>query len=300
VKIQVRQRVFSSLIDQSSCSECCILVLTAVSLKMSFSFKSFGVEFKINVDDDVIVYKLLRCLEDNFGEALSVQDVGSARKEFDIYPAVDGLINYFDHEKGTMQAFPEDRFAENFESVIRNRVADCAVDRVFLHAGVVCIEGQAIVLPGKSFSGKTTLVAELVRSGATYYSDEFAVLDSEAMVHPFPKPLSLRYPGETEQREIPVEDLGGLRGNRPVPCKLVLITRFEKGSNFELETLSPAQGLIKVLMNAVPIRRNPEFTLKVLNKLALRAIIAESCRGEAEETADLIRTYFDRQGIVAP
>jgi hypothetical protein len=31
-------------------------------------------------------------------------------------------------------------------------------------------------------------VAELVRAGATYYSDEFAVLDSRGRVHPFPRP----------------------------------------------------------------------------------------------------------------
>ena len=37
--------------------------------------------------------------------------------------------------------------------------------------------GRAIVIPGRTFSGKSTLVAELVRAGATYYSDEYAVED---------------------------------------------------------------------------------------------------------------------------
>src|SRR5919106_963089 len=71
-------------------------------------------------------------------------------------------------------------------------VAEFARRRVFVHAGVVGWRGRAIVLPGRSGSGKTTLVAELLRAGATYYSDEFAVIDARGRVHPFAKPLSIR------------------------------------------------------------------------------------------------------------
>ena len=35
-------------------------------------------------------------------------------------------------------------------------VAEHAVDRVFVHAGVVAFEGRALLLPGRSLSGKTT------------------------------------------------------------------------------------------------------------------------------------------------
>src|SRR5262249_38532870 len=54
-------------------------------------------------------------------------------------------------------------------------VANNAHNRVFVHAGVVGWQGRAILIPGKSYSGKSTLVAALLRCGATYYSDEFAV-----------------------------------------------------------------------------------------------------------------------------
>jgi len=50
-------------------------------------------------------------------------------------------------------------------------------------------QGRAILLPGRSLSGKTTLVRELLRRGATYYSDEFAVVDDFGNIHPFPRPL---------------------------------------------------------------------------------------------------------------
>ena len=44
-------------------------------------------------------------------------------------------------------------------------VAERAPDHLFVHAGVVGWEGRAIVMPGASFAGKTTLVAGLARGG---------------------------------------------------------------------------------------------------------------------------------------
>ena len=66
---------------------------------------------------------------------------------------------------------------EDLERRIKMYVAEMARRRVFVHAGVVAWQGRAIVIPGRSYSGKTSLVAALVRAGATYYSDEYAVLD---------------------------------------------------------------------------------------------------------------------------
>ena len=71
-------------------------------------------------------------------------------------------------------------------------VAERAPDHLFVHAGVVGWEGRAIVMPGASFAGKTTLVQAWLEAGATYYSDEFAVLDRAGRVHPFARPLAIR------------------------------------------------------------------------------------------------------------
>src|SRR6266700_1389758 len=84
---------------------------------------------------------------------------------------------------------------EPLESDLQMFVAEWARRRVFVHAGVVGWRGQAIVIPGMSFSGKSTLVAALVRAGATYYSDEYAVFDARGRVHPYARKLSLRMEG---------------------------------------------------------------------------------------------------------
>src|SRR5437870_1321145 len=58
-----------------------------------------------------------------------------------------------------------------FEAHAQLTIAEHAPGRVFVHAGVVGWNGKAILIPGMSQSGKTTLVRQLIRAGATYYSD---------------------------------------------------------------------------------------------------------------------------------
>ena len=68
---------------------------------------------------------------------------------------------------------------QGLESDLQITVALQAKNRLFVHAGVVGWRNRAILIPGRSFSGKSTLVEALVRAGASYYSDEFAVLDAK-------------------------------------------------------------------------------------------------------------------------
>ena len=88
-----------------------------------------------------------------------------------------------------------DAVVDELASAIDFAVAEHATERVYLHAGVVAWGDRAIVVPGRSLSGKTTLVAALVRAGATYLSDEFAPIDREGRVWPHARPLSVRAEG---------------------------------------------------------------------------------------------------------
>ena len=82
-------------------------------------------------------------------------------------------------------------FNKHAELLTAYRAQDC----LFVHAGVVGWQGKAILIPGRSFSGKTTLVKALIEAGATYYSDEFAILDRQGLVHPYPLPLRSAWDG---------------------------------------------------------------------------------------------------------
>src|SRR6266571_635115 len=81
---------------------------------------------------------------------------------------------------------------EQTEVELRKLVADLSRREIFVHAGVVEWRGRAIVIPGKTFTGKSSLTAAFVRAGARYLSDEYALIDAEGRVRPYPKPLSLR------------------------------------------------------------------------------------------------------------
>src|SRR5439155_16548669 len=133
---------------------------------------------------------------------------------------------------------------EPLESDLQMYVAEWARRRVFVHAGVVAWRGQGIVIPGMSFSGKSTLVAALVRAGATYYSDEYAVFDARGRVHPYARKLSLRpeEPGRPQRCE--PKTLGGRRGAKPLPVGLIAVSQYKAGARWRPCLLSPGQAAL--------------------------------------------------------
>ena len=179
-------------------------------------------------------------------------------------------------------------------SQIRLTVAEFAVGHIFVHAGVISWKGKAIAIPGHSFSGKTTLTATLLKRGAIYYSDEYAVLDKDGFVHPFPKKLSIR--GEIDddtQVEYSVEELGGTAGTEKTRISMVLITDYKFNAKWNPKILSSAKGIMEIIKHTVPIRQNPEFSLRVLNQVAEHAIIIKSRRGDISKSADFIIDFFE-------
>jgi hypothetical protein len=206
---------------------------------------------------------------------------------------------YADHVR-IVRTLDRRELLDALASQVRLHVAEHARRRVFVHAGVVAFEGEAILIPGRSLAGKTTLVAELLRRGATYYSDEFAVLDERGRVHPFPKTLSMRKPGEISQEEVPPEAFGASQGTEPLPVGLVLVGRFREGRRWRPRELSPGRAILALLDNAVAARRAPARVLATLEKVVARARVLKGDRGEASETAgrvlDALRELRMHQG----
>lgn len=108
----------------------------------------------------------------------------------------------------------KEELADALDADLRLFVAEWATDRLFVHAGVVGWQDRALVLPGASMSGKTSLVRALLRAGATYYSDDCALLDDEGRVHSFAPVVD---PGRERGAgdEIERGGTGGGDGDRP-------------------------------------------------------------------------------------
>ena len=177
---------------------------------------------------------------------------------------------------------------ERFGSIVSLHVAEKSLKRTFVHAGVVGWGRSAILIPGRSFSGKTSLVAALVRAGATYYSDEFAVVDRRGMVYPYARPLQVREDGSYRQTRCLVEEIGGVAGKGPLPVGLVIISRYKPGARWAPRQLSPGLGLLKILDNTVSARRSPAVALSTLKQLVSDAAIVKGVRGEVTQVIDWI------------
>jgi hypothetical protein len=175
-----------------------------------------------------------------------------------------------------------------FENDLKLFVAEAAKRRVFVHAGVVGWRGRAIMIPGRSLTGKTTLVAELVRQGATYYSDEYAVLDARGRVHPYLKPLSVRAEQGARPQRVAVESLGGQGGSKPLPVGLVVVSNYREGARWRPRNLTAGEGALAVLANIVPARSRPEDAFSALRQVMPHARTLKGVRGEAREVAESI------------
>jgi hypothetical protein len=197
----------------------------------------------------------------------------------------DGLLRVVCDEKPIAGPFDLRLALGILDAELRMYIALHAPDHVFVHAGVVGVEDHAIVLPGRSFAGKTTLVAALVKAGAEYWSDEYAVLDADGLVHPYPKRLSVRINDTRETDEQPVESLGGRAGEGPLPVGVIAFTSYHPGAAWALRPCTAGEGAVKLLEHSIAARSRPEQVLTAVRRAATNALVLEGDRGDADQAA---------------
>jgi hypothetical protein len=173
-----------------------------------------------------------------------------------------------------------DRLTNLFEHNVQLAVAENARQKTFVHAGAVGWKGHAIIIPGISRAGKSTLVRELVRAGAEYFSDEYAVLDTRGRVHPFARQLALRDASQVN-RKMSFQELGGVIATKPLPVSVVLVAKYRAGAKWRPRTLSPGVGSLEILANTVTARTKQVLVLETLKRVTQNALILKGNRDEA-------------------
>ena len=164
-------------------------------------------------------------------------------------------------------------------------VAEHAADLTFVHAGVVAVDGRAIVLPGPSRSGKSTLVAALVRAGATYFSDEFAPLRDDGMVLPYQRPMKQR--ADSPAAAWPVGVIDATRPD-PLPVAVVAAIRFDLVNPDVLHKASAADVVLEMLANTVSARSRPAEALSRTSTAIRRAVAVTGTRRDVEPAVSLL------------
>ncbi len=184
----------------------------------------------------------------------------------------------------------------SLDAHIRLFIATHAPEHVFIHAGAVTHRGRGLLLPGASFAGKTELVACLVGMGATYYSDEYAVLGLDGLLHPYPRPLSIRTRDGQDSLDVDVRRLGGKPGTRSAPVAVIAATHYDASSTWRPETRSEGAGVLILLAHSGLARRDPARALRSIYRAVKHALILEGPRGEAEPTARALLAQMEGSG----
>lgn len=211
-------------------------------------------------------------LRDRIHEAL-------AHLEYPDVPEPDITLTLLPSSQGGWTVFEDDepraecRAMEDVVPAIKLLLREIAVNRhpflMSVHAGVVSFGDGCVLLPASAGSGKTTLTAALVRAGATYFSDEIALLEEGTLaVRPVPLALTIKegsvaplralYPEidamATHVREdyVRVRYLTPPRESLPLtdeprPVRWLVFPRYTEGGRTELRPLSRPAALRRLL-----------------------------------------------------
>ena len=169
---------------------------------------------------------------------------------------------------------------------------DCA----FLHSGIVLHEGRAILIPGISHAGKSTLTAALVQIGAQYVSDDTAVIDRAGRAYFLSRESNLRE-DVAELFDLPSAAHSECLREGTVPVSAIMLLKYHKSkTSLELCPLSKGETLLRLLANSMNGRHQPETVIQCCAAAVRQAICYAGVRGEAETVAPLIMSYiYDKE-----
>ena len=179
----------------------------------------------------------------------------------------------------------EAEMLETFEARLHLELGIVSEDFLFIHCGPVQICFQAVLLAGRSMAGKSTLVKALLDAGASYLSDEFAVIDRAGKVHPFPRPLSLRHP---EVRRLPVSDYHFRGTDQSFPVGAVYSLEYSEEGFGEIREATLGMTVLKMFDNTVAAQRLGASAIDRLVSSLQGAYFYEGIRGASEVAAGLI------------
>jgi hypothetical protein len=165
-------------------------------------------------------------------------------------------------------------------------------DLYAIHAGAVLIDGHGLLLPGRTHAGKSSLVAELLRRGARYFSDEYALIDSAGRVHAYPRPLLIRNGGPRQSPVLP-EECNSSVVDAPAPVRWILSLAFERGASWSVKEIPQSTALFGLLQNTPHALENAPGMVPSFERAVADAVCLAGRRGEAAEAAERILHLVD-------
>lgn len=169
------------------------------------------------------------------------------------------------------------------------------------HAGVLVAGGEALVIPGVSGAGKTTLTAALLQRGWTYGSDEALALEWDtAIAHAYPRPLGISdWTAKTlaiqagvdgvGERFVRAADLGARRAAEPFAVRHIVLPDRTSGTDRpRLERAQRMDAVEALLRRSFNHYRNPTLVLRLLADVVSGADVHVLRYGDPAAAADLL------------
>ncbi len=149
-------------------------------------FELLGVSIRLRADEDELRQRLEIC----YGASLTSPGA-PAKIEAEVRRDGDWRVEVEGREGRSLPDFEQAVRALNHE--LMHAVMRCRRDLFYVHAGVVGWRRQALVFPGLSRAGKSTLVLAALHAGAQLLSDELLAYDPVAgRAVAFPRALKIR------------------------------------------------------------------------------------------------------------
>lgn len=180
---------------------------------------------------------------------------------------------------------------------VLNHGALAAVDALAVHAGVVEVDGGCAAFVARSGTGKSTVVAALVRAGAVYVSDEALVVDrATGALLAYPRPLGLSPwscaavglpapPADAPEVLVAGDELGRVRTGPPGPLRLVVDLAPPDGGPVRVAEQSRQTGAALLLQHAFNHWHAPAGSFAAAHRLAGAARAVRVVPGTPTETA---------------
>jgi len=248
-------------------------------------YAAFGVSWSIQADDISAYHLLLDRLPPGAAPSSNKTVVRSYAFKTVAATTPSDDVSYIllaDGRPLVRSSEPED-IAEAFEENLKWLVAEHSQRRVFIHAGVVGWRDRSIIIAGGPRSGKTALVRALVACGATYYSDEYAVLDGNN-VHPYRSRMP-EWIADGGSVSYLLDDIRGVQPPKPLPAGIVLFAPYQPGAVFKPKLISRGKSLLGLFKHSVAGQRRPEQVLRALDSVTRRCNALEGVRGDAHGVA---------------
>ena len=156
-----------------------------------------------------------------------------------------------------------------------------------VHAGAVVLKGRALLIPGSSHAGKSSLVAELLRHGAKHLSDEYALVDEQGHVHAYPRPLLLRNGSSRQTLTLP-QDLNASFAREPVPVGWIVAVDYDPEVMWNVQQISQGEAVMLLLRNTPhEMGQSPEM-INLFTRSAALAECYAGTRGDVVEAAERV------------